>query len=890
MVSGYFPVGGTLGKLLLALIMLLPAAGVRGEHYRQIVVVGSDNPSAVEQNILDVLKRRILEKTEVGISTIPSSGYRAKEGSAPGTLFLFAGIASGNTALNVVLESMRLTAVSADDPGPEGFLFRAVPAGPGKRSVAILNGVDQRGLLYAVGAFLRECGYLPQAIEIGAVNRRTAPAFEIRGTQYGQSSVALTKAKARPWSREEKHRAILDLALAGANIFLTESTPKNELEELAFLKSFDLMACSVFHVNQAPAGNFPEEWRASESIGRPNYLCPSVPGAHRFILEECEKKVKNSPAYDFIQLKGGDGGGCECDRCKPYGNVFIHLSEKIAEILHRYHPKTRIYFTNQKFDNESDSAILHYLNEKPREWLWAWGYGPGSDATTWQPGHRQNHRMDLFRYPGFGPYGLYPKTLLHELPSRHKILYFNELTHWKYAQHGYAQMYPRADKDGNLPPRWSHEIYERRPDQTLTMVYNRLSFFAWPKYYHRVFNDLMRYGAGDITHSSGNHDHFNQWMWQRLLWNPRLETGEVVNEYAVAWFGREAAPLMSEALLQLESNLEELPGEPLQIKRGIEVYYRKVAEAGRKIPPHLLKNNWLWRMYMQKGALDRYIKLDLQQQLAVRQQVEQLAGAYPKNVSWTLLTGKIDKVLAQETPEMTRLRGEAEKLGEESNVLFGTRSEAIFDLRHDYIGLGWLKRQIGRIQQAENEISRKQLVSMITDYEGRKINAIYDNLGTGNHAQHVTTGYPYDHGQPYVPTMLSEANRPSQRSMHFTQDEEQGVTLSYRDLPEGKRYQLRLTLVRPVFQERYLERMKQRSQSVYANGILLAQNLELPEGMSDFFTFDLPGNCIRDGKLEIKLMPDPALRDRDRVSTEQWRNTGGWGTLLSEAWLIPEQE
>jgi len=24
----------------------------------------------------------------------------------------------------------------------------------------------------------------------------------------------------------------------------------------------------------------------------------------------------------------------------------------------------------------------------------------------------------------------------------------------------------------------------------------------------------------------------------------------------------------------------------------------------------------------------------------------------------------------------------------------------------------------------------------------------------------------------------------------------------------------------------------------------------------------------------------------DRVSREQWRNSGGWGTLVSEAWLM----
>lgn len=859
------------------------------ERYNKIVLVVPDSPSPAERNIMDLLQSRVSEKSPVRFATINASGSRLAGEDVPGTLVLFTGVASGNPALNLLLADRRIAPVNDLNPGPEGFLLKTETGAPGKGGRGMMAGVDNRGLLYAVGAFLRSCHFLADAIELEAFQLRTAPAFEVRGTQYGQSHVALNKAKVRPWIKEDKERAILDLALAGANTFFVEKGPAQEAEDFAFLKSYDLMTCGTFNPNMAPTTDFPVAWRASESIGRPNYICPSVPEASQYILDECEKHFKNRPSFDFIQLKGGDGGGCECDRCRPYGNVFIHLSEKVAGIIHRYHPRTRIYFTNQKFDNESDISILNYLNEKPREWLWAWGYGPGSDATSWQPGHRQNHRMDLFRYPGFGPYGLYPKELLHQLPARHKILYFNEVTHWRYAQHGYAQMYPRADKNGDLPPHWSHEIYERRPDQALTMVYDRLTFFAWPRYYHRVFNDLMRYGAGDITHSSGNHDHFNQWMWQRLLWNPRMEVAEVVEEYARNWFGREAAPSMASAILQLESNMEELKDEPLQLKKGIERYYRNVSEAGKKIPAHLLKNSWLWRMYQQKGALDLYIKLDLQQQLHARNQVEQYISARKQAVNWTYLNGLIDKVLANETPEMVRLRAEATKLGEESNLLFGTRSEAIFDLEHDYIGLGWLKRQLARAQATTDEKERLGLLEMVTDYEGKASGALYDNLGTANDALNVVTGYPYDHGQPYVPTMLSEANKPSQRSMHFTQDEDQGVTLRYRNLIPGQDYRLRLTLVRPVFQERYLERMKQKSQSVYANGELLVRDLELPEHMSDFFTFDIPASLVRNGELEIRLVKDPSVLSGDRVATEQWRNTGGWGTLLSEAWLIPRK-
>src|SRR5690606_15258755 len=103
------------------------------------------------------------------------------------------------------------------------------------------------------------------------------------------------------------------------------------------------------------------------------------------------------------------------------------------------------------------------------------------------------------------------------------------------------------------------------------------------------------------------------------------------------------------------------------------------------------------------------------------------------------------------------------------------------NLEHDYIGLGWLRRQLERAQDASGD-DKRTLLHQIAHYEDAGPGGQYDNLGTANPAPNVVFGYPYDHGQPYVAEMLDEGNRPSQRSMHFTQDEDQGVTLEYRDL------------------------------------------------------------------------------------------------------------
>jgi len=861
--------------LAFSIVSLLGSAF--GADFSSAVVRIGRNAGPVEKRAANLLAERLSKPSGIAVRVEAENDARAVR---PEELLVLLGIPAHHEAVSAQFDALRIPPLTDRAPGPEGFLLKSLS--DGNKLALMAAGVDERGCLYAVGEILRRTVVKQGAVQFpDNVDLRTAPAFEIRGTQYGQSGVAKTLAHVRGWTDEETQRVIIDYALAGANIFNTGPGPIFD-----FIKSFGLMTQGGFGANTGSHPDHPE-WEASESIGRRGYVCLSIPEAREFMLRKCEDHFRNSPTYDLVKFHGGDGGGCECDRCDPYGLTFIRLVEQMAGIIHKHHPETRVYFTNQKFDNDDDNAIFAYLQERPREWLWAWGYGPGSDATTWQPGHRQTHRMDLFRYPGFGPYGLYPRELLRQLPPRHVLVYYNEITHWKYAQHAYVQMYPRADRNGDLPPHWSHDIYERRPDQALTMVYNRLTFYAWPRYYHRVFNDLMRYGVGDITHSSGHHDHFNQWMWQRLLWAPRMTVDEVVDEYCRTWFGPEAAPLMAKALFQLEQNLEEQPGVPLAEKEGIGRYYRLVKEAGESMPPVMMENNWLWRMYMQKAALDRYTQLSVRRQSALQSRIEQRVG---KALERSDLNACIETVLPWfeklgETAEMISLRREAGRLGEESNALFGVRSDGYFNLEHDFVGLGWLKRQLERARTASPG-EAAQLLNMIVNYENRGPGGFYDNMGTFNNAPNLVFGYPYDHGQPYVAQMLSEANRPSQRSMHFTQDEDQGITLHYRGLDPDAAYRVRFTFVRPWYQERYAFRMNQKSQSIYADDVLLADNVELPLQMSDFFTYTIPPETTQDGELVIRFERAHDVARGDRVSREQWRNSGGWGTLVSEAWLI----
>jgi hypothetical protein len=83
--------------------------------------------------------------------------------------------------------------------------------------------------------------------------------------------------------------------------------------------------------------------------------------------------------------------------------------------------------------------------------------------------------------------------------------------------------------------------------------------------------------------------------------------------------------------------------------------------------------------------------------------------------------------------------------------------------------------------------------------------------------------------------------------------------------------------------------MPQTSQTIHADQFVLAKELEIPEYMSDYFTFDIPPQATADGELEVRFEKAAILKWGSRVEREVWRNTDGWGTVVSEVWLMKKK-
>ncbi len=759
------------------------------------------------------------------------------------------------------------------DPGPEGFVLATHLTESGIGLVGI--GTDRRGVLFAVGEILRRAVGRGDAIEFpDELNVRAAPRWPVRGLMVTQGFTMRELTGAREWTEQEEQYTILDFALAGANTFEVRAGATGTVPMHDFVTSYGLQTLTIINGNQ---GSGPPEWQAKEAIGRTGYLSPAIPEARAQLLKEREDLFRSMPRYDFVHIKSGDGGGDESEAAAPYGRAFVKLCEDYARILHQYHPDNKVFVGNQKLDNAGDLAIFEYLQAEPRAWCAGICYGPGSNAMGWTPGRRQDHRMDLFEYAGHGALGGYLREMHHQLPPQQSILLFTDLTHWVYSQYGLMDHEIIADRDYQTPPSWDQWMYDRRPDDVMAMVYDRRTFHARPRNYYRVFQETAPYTIGDVTYSEGHHDHLNQWMYQRLFWGPHRSVEDVVAEYARTYFGPEASPMMAEAILLLEENIQTSIADNAGIDRMVEL----VESAGKRMPARVMERDYLWREYMQKAYLDKYIQLDVRQQdAAYDETIEKLDRALDRGDLQRTVAALSEVELPDPSREMTRLREAADRLGQESDRIYGVRNDGLFNLDQDYHGFGWLKREIERAAAAPSEDERRAIVARAVHYEEAGEGGFYDDAGTAGGAPHLVYGWAYGDGG------FSSTNRRSQRTMAFTTDEERGVTFRYEGLDTKAAYRVRMTLVRPRFLERYAMRQPQTSQSIYADEFVLAENLELPEHVAEFFEFDIPQAATADGALELWLKKQPGVGEGLASDVTIWRNTGGWGTLVSEVWLF----
>jgi hypothetical protein len=647
------------------MIALLSATANADLSARSVsIVVGRDTGTTLKA-VATRLRDRITERSAVLVDISPRA--------TGADLTLYLGRIGTDRRFDKLCNDHEVTLPGGDTPAPESYAL--------KRDDDTLIGLaaDDRALMYVAGEVLRQLRYEPDSVTIGDVDFSTAPAYRFRGFSQNQGGSMRKVTEARAWTQAEVERGIDEYAFAGANCFYAGHRGGATYD---FVKSMAMMTCTDARPNIFRE-DFPEAWAASglDDWEGDHWVCPSVPEARAALMEKWEKEFAKRPYHDIMRMYAGDPGGCRDERCAPWGKTFVHLCEDVARLWNARYPDSVVMIANQDVTNVGDQAIFDYLSAEPRPWLYALAYGPGSNAMSRY--FRDELRDDLFVYPGHGWTNRYLAETLNQLPKEQRIVHYSDITHWISAQY-----------------------MVENPEPNIMKSYGRRTFHARPKAFYRIFQQIMPFSEGDIIYSEGYHDEFHQYLWARLLWNPNRALDDLVREYCVLQFGEDAAPLMANALYQLEANIEQ----PLETNEGIDRYYLLVREAGWRIPPQLMLNNWRWRIHMQKAELDKYNQLKLHIERDKEERIAALLAQAIKKGAVDSAVAAAIAVLAEstETDEMKTLRESAGRHGDESEALYGVRNIGYPKITQTLRPLERLGRALDRAQNADTRRTKRK--------------------------------------------------------------------------------------------------------------------------------------------------------------------------------------
>lgn len=263
----------------------------------------------------------------------------------------------------------------------EGYAIRTL-AGSG-RSLLIISGNDDRGVLFGIGHLLRKLeiadgrARLPTPLDVSA-----APEQPVRSHQIGYRFKNNTY---DGWSLPMFEQQIRDLAIFGANGLqliapasddaadspLFPAPPLQTLIGISKLLMKYGLDCDLFYPEMAG-----------------DYADPATVAKE---LETFEALVRQIPRLDALHIPGGDPGHT------PPG-LLLALAEKQAAILRRYHPKAKVWISAQGLDRSEYEEFYHLLARRPA-WL---------DGVFFGPQSRDPVAIQRRRIPKRYPIELYP--------------------------------------------------------------------------------------------------------------------------------------------------------------------------------------------------------------------------------------------------------------------------------------------------------------------------------------------------------------------------------------------------------------------------------------------------------------------------------------------------
>ena len=312
--------------LCTAFAAVLNAQGAPIDLSRASVDLAVSGPDTVARTAARVLTEEVAKRTGLDWSAAP-------EGSTAG--------ASVVLKLNPTLP-------------PESYAIAAADA------CVTLTGADGRGLLYAVGRFLRSMAWEPGAVHYPAGDTGVStPAYPMRGHQLGYRFQANSY---DTWDDAQYEQYIRELALFGCNSI--ENIPFEDDRKSPHMPldrhSMNRRMSEICH-----------EYGLDYWIWTPAVFDLSDREKRAAHLAEHKQLYKDCPELTGVFFPGGDPGANPPELVLPF-------IEELAGLLRRHHPDAKIWLSLQWFNAKQCDDIYAWIDRERPDWFGGLAAGPGS--------------------------------------------------------------------------------------------------------------------------------------------------------------------------------------------------------------------------------------------------------------------------------------------------------------------------------------------------------------------------------------------------------------------------------------------------------------------------------------------------------------------------------
>ena len=399
--------------------------------------------------------------------------------------------------------------------GMEGFRIGDIAGG------VQLAGNDERGLLYAVGQWLRSCRFSDSGMEPGDWRGVSVPVKPVRGMYfashfhnfYHDAPIAAVR------------RYIEELALWGCNTLsvwfdMHHYAGIDDPAAQAMIQRLRAILQAAEQVGMAPAltslaneayANSPVPMRADWTAGHDGYtrppgghyhveICPHAPGGLQQILDDRRRMLEAFRGIDlqYFWIWPYDQGGCTCTQCAPWGaNGFLKTAEPVARLVKEMCPNAKLILSTWYFDHfttgEWDGIQQAFSTRRP-DWV------------------------DYILADDYGGFPEFPR--IHGVPGGFPAVGFPEIS--------MERMWPWGGFGAN--PRPAH----------------------WQDYWAKARDVLV----GFFPYSEGIFEDLNKVITFQLLWNPDRAVDDIVREYASSEFGAAVKDDVVVLTHQLETAME----------------------------------------------------------------------------------------------------------------------------------------------------------------------------------------------------------------------------------------------------------------------------------------------------------------------------------------------